>query len=130
MFKKFFFTLLLFGCVVVTVFAQREPLPTDPKAEEKPLIVDLPTATIKKKRIRENTPFQDKRGYFRATGQRTTFYSLDGTERYVCLENLNLERILKAMRDDPSRAAWKIDGKFTEFNEENYILIERAVVAP
>ena len=129
MFKKFLFVLFLLG-FSVAIFAQREPVSTDPKAEEKPLVVDTPTATVKKKKIRENTPFQDKRGYFRATGQRTTFYTLDGAERYVCLENLNLERILKAMRDDPSRAAWKIDGKFTEFNEENYILIERAVVAP
>ena len=112
------------------VFAQREPMATDQNVEERPLVVNAPAAGVEKKRIRENTPFQDKRGYFRATGQRTTFYTLDGNERYVCLENLNLDRILKAMRDDPSRSAWKIDGKFTEFNEENYILIERAVVAP
>ena len=129
MFKKIFFVLLLLG-FVVSVFAQREPVTTDPSAAERPLVVDAPAATVKKKKIRENTAFQGRHGYFRATGQRTTFYALDGNERYVCLENLNLERILKAMRDDPSRSAWKIDGKFTEFNEENYILIERAVVAP
>ena len=127
--KKILFALLLLG-FTVTVFAQREPASTDPKTTEKPLVVDTAAATVKKKKIRENTPFKDKRGYFRATGQRTTFYALDGSERYVCLENLNLERILKAMRDDPSRTAWKIDGEFTEFNEENYIIIRRAVVAP
>ena len=127
--RRFLFALLLFG-LAVTVFAQREPLSTDPRADERPLIVDTPSSVIKKKRIRENTPFQDKRGYFRATGQRTIFYTLDGSERYVCLENLSLERILQAMRDDPSRSAWKIGGVFTEFNDENYILIQRAVIAP
>ena len=129
MFKKFLFGLLLLGFAAM-VFAQREPMPVDLEANEKPLVVDAPAAVVKKKKIRENTPFKDKHGYFRATGQRTTFYTLDGNERYVCLENLNLERIQKAMRDDPSRTAWKIDGRFTEFNEENYILIDRAVTAP
>ncbi len=127
--KKILLALLILG-LAVTVFAQREPLSTDPKAEEKPVVADPATVAVKKKKIRENTPFQDKRGYFRATGQRTTFYTLDGAERYVCLENLNLERILKTIRENPSRSVWKIDGKFTEFNEENYMLIERAVVAP
>jgi hypothetical protein len=127
--KKILFALLLLG-FAVSVFAQREPASTDPKTEEKPLVVDASAPSVKKKKIRENTPFKDKRGYFRATGQRTTFYALDGSERYVCLENLNLERILRAMREDSARAAWKIDGKFTEFNEENYIIIDRAVVAP
>ena len=115
--------------LTVAVFAQREPVSTDPATAERPVVADAPQV-VEKKRIRENTPFEGKRGYFRATGQRTTFYTLDGNERYVCLENLNLERILKAMKDDPSRTAWKIDGAFTEFNGENYILIHRAVVAP
>ena len=128
MFRKFLFALLLFG-IAVSTFAQREPMSVDTKAEEHPLVVNAPAAAVKKK-VREHTPFKDKHGYFRAAGQRTTFSTLDGNERYICLENLSLERVLKVMRDDPSRTAWKIDGKFTEFNEENYILIERAVVAP
>ena len=126
--KKILLPLFLLGLGAV-VFAQREPMSTDPKVEERPLVTNASAAVVKKKKIRENTPFKDKYGYFRATGQRTTFYTLDGNERYVCLENLNLERILKAIRDDPARTAWKIDGEFTEFNEENYILIRRAVVA-
>ncbi|MDR2643923.1 MAG: hypothetical protein LBC74_14170, partial [Planctomycetaceae bacterium] len=33
-----------------------------------------------------------------------------------------------AIDEKPARTNWKIDGEFTEFRGENYILIRRAVI--
>ncbi|MDR0336317.1 MAG: hypothetical protein LBI18_04430 [Planctomycetaceae bacterium] len=96
--------------------------------DEKPINSNEPIQQTKK-RIREGTTFQNKRVFFRQTGSRTTMYTLDGNNRYVCLENLNLERILKSIAERPERGTWKIDGTFTEFNGENFVLISRAVVS-
>jgi hypothetical protein len=110
------------------VFAQREPVTNDPNSVEKPVIEDSEQKKMVKKRNREGTVFQGKKVFFRQTGNRTTLYTVDDKERFVCLENLNLERILKAIEEKPTRTTWKIDGEFTEFRGENYILIRRAVI--
>jgi hypothetical protein len=113
-------------------FAQREPVPSDPKKQEQPVIVpgSKEKNTVKNKQIREGTPFLGKRVYFRQTGQRTMMFTTDGKENYLVLENLSLERILDAMDKKPDRGVWLADGEFTEFQGANYVLIQRAVAAP
>lgn len=119
--------------------AQREPVPTQPGNMEKPIVDPNSVGgsadgkegkDVVKKRIREGTALIDKRVFFRQTGSRTTLYTLDENERYVCLENLNLQRILQAIEEKPERSVWRIDATFTEFRNENYVLITRAVIAP
>ncbi|MDR1963678.1 MAG: hypothetical protein LBQ50_07860 [Planctomycetaceae bacterium] len=128
----FLMIIFLFGFSVfwvnTVIFAQREPIPGDPNAVEKPVISEPEQKKVTKKRYREGTMFQGKKAFFRQTGNRTTLYMVDDDERFVCLENLNLERILTAIEEKPSRTTWKIDGDFTEFRGENYILIRRAVI--
>ncbi|MDR2643098.1 MAG: hypothetical protein LBC74_09920 [Planctomycetaceae bacterium] len=132
MIKKLFFVFVLFWFLSVGIFVmgQRPPVPTDPKMVEKTVETGETNKTITKKRIREGVTFQNKRVFFRQTGNRTTIYTIDGNDRYVCLENLNLERILKSIAERPEQGTWKIDGTFTEFNGENFVLISRAVVSP
>ena len=83
-----------------------------------------------KKRIREGTAFKNKRCLFRVSGNRVSLFSEDESERYICLENLNLERIMKVVQDNPAQQIWSVDGIFTEYREENFVLIQRAVLAP
>jgi hypothetical protein len=123
----FIISVFLFGNAAV--FAQREPMPNDPNMADKPVVTEEPEQKkVTKKRNREGTIFQGKKVFFRQTGNRTTLYTVDDNERFVCLENLTLERILKAIEEKPSRTTWKIDGEFTEFRNENYVLIRRAVI--
>jgi hypothetical protein len=114
----------------VAVLAQRSPAPPAPGLAEKPVVADNTNKPSEKKRTREGTTFQGKRVFFRQTGNRTTLYTIDSNERFVCLENLNLERILKSIEENPDQGTWKIDGVFTEFRGENYVLIQRSVISP
>lgn len=123
-------TAALFLLITAVVSAQREPMPNDPSRQSKPVVAPDKESDGRPKRIREGTAFRNRRVFFRQTGRRTTLYDVDGKERYLCLENLNLERILKAIEEQPARGIWTIDGVFTEFQGENYVLIQRAVVTP
>ncbi|MDR1479214.1 MAG: hypothetical protein LBJ00_09755 [Planctomycetaceae bacterium] len=131
MFRKLFFVVVLFCFFSFSVFVmgQRPPAPPSPDMEEKPVTTGEANKPTTKKRIREGATFKNRRVFFRKTGNRTTAYSVDGNNRYVCLENLNLERILKSISERPDRGTWEIDGVFTEFNGENFILINRGVVS-
>jgi hypothetical protein len=123
--------LLILVCFTFSVLAQRETVPSDPKDQEKPIAEpsagNTPKKDDKKKRQREGTVFTDKKVTFRPTGSRTTMFAVEGDERFVVLENLNLERVLKAIEEKPSRSVWKVDGVYTEFHGENYVLLQRAV---
>ncbi|MDR1483868.1 MAG: hypothetical protein LBT09_03495 [Planctomycetaceae bacterium] len=132
MIRRLFFIFVLFCSLFAGIFVmgQRPPAPPNPDLEEKPVNTGETNKPTTKKRIREGVTFQNKRVFFRKTGNRTTVYTVEGNDRYVCLENLNLERILKAIAERPEQGTWKIDGVFTEFNSENFVLISRAVVSP
>lgn len=82
-----------------------------------------------KKRIREGTVFKAKRAIFRVSGTRVSLFSEDETERFTCIENLNLERIVKFMQDNPTQQVWSVDGFYTEYMGENYVFLQRAVLA-
>ncbi len=109
--------------------AQRVPVPSDPTQTDTPLEASK-NVGMEKKKNREGTTFRNQRVTFRALGTRTTIQFQDSDESYLCLENLNLERILKAIEDKPERAVWTVNGVFTEFRGENYVLINKAVVTP
>ena len=78
--------------------------------------------------LREGTRIVDQPGHFRLTGDRIVFFSTQHNARYVVLENLNLERIAKAMADQPSRRKWKVTGTLTEYHGDNYLLVEKVVL--
>lgn len=79
-------------------------------------------------RLREGTTLVDVPGYFRMLGDRATFYTADGKERFGGLENLNLERISVAMDETPDQLEWIVSGVITEYKGSNHLLVTRAVL--
>jgi len=127
------FVPLLVGLVVLAgfaVWAQRPDPPPQPNQGFRPIATPQTGQTQKKKLIREKTAFKEMLVFFRQTGDRTALYTVADSQRFVCLENLELERILTTMQEKPERQFWKIDGEYTEFRGENYVFIRRSVSAP
>ena len=118
---------LLFAGLVV--FAQRAEVPLSPDRESKPIAIPPAKQTLRANRFREGTTFKDKHVFFRQTNDRTVLYTTLDNQKFTCLENLHLERILTTIQEKPERQFWKIDGEYTEFRGENFVLIRRAVVA-
>ncbi len=80
-------------------------------------------------RIREGTELVNQPGYFRVVDDRVTFAVADGSKRFVTLENLNLERVVHAISANPGQLEWSVSGVVTEYQQSNYLLVRRAVLA-
>jgi len=78
-------------------------------------------------RMREGAEFTGY-GFFRATGDRVTFYDDAGNVRFRGLENLTLERIGRAIEETPTQVRWKVKGVITEFRGANFLLVTHAVM--
>ncbi len=78
---------------------------------------------------REGTKIGGITGELREAGRRWIFVSSSGQSLQV-LENLALQRVVQAIRDDPTDRFWTIDGQLTEFLNENYLVIQRMVRTP
>lgn len=81
---------------------------------------------------REGTKIKDEPGRFALVGNRINFVTSPGLQ-YVCLENLNLERVARIMGSTPDSVEWVISGAVTEYQGSNYLLIDRStrkLVAP
>ena len=70
----------------------------------------------------------EQTGAFKTAGDRIVFSSLDGKITMVCLENLNLERIARAITDSADTLEWRVSGTLTEYSGSNYLLVERAIL--
>jgi len=82
----------------------------------------------KQQRIREGTALVNQAGVFQTAGDRVTFLTSDGQRRFVVLENLQLERISRAVGDNLTPPQWTVSGAVTEFCGANYLLVERALL--
>lgn len=82
-----------------------------------------------KNRLREGTELHDAHGYFRFVEDRVVFFQSDGDARYTGLENLNLERIVSEITNNPTQLEWTIMGTITEYHGANYLLVRRAVLS-
>ncbi|MEX0586421.1 MAG: hypothetical protein WD176_07245 [Pirellulales bacterium] len=78
-------------------------------------------------RIREGIELADRVGQFKLRGDRATFIPAEGGLSLVGLENLNLERVVRAISDNPNQD-WRVSGVVTEFRGGNYLLITRAIM--
>ncbi|HBT76838.1 MAG TPA: hypothetical protein DEB39_07900 [Planctomycetaceae bacterium] len=117
--------LLLFSMAT----AQREPV--NPGADTPTTLPVVSEKTeVKRKKIREGATVQGQIAVFRQIGNRVSVFISPGNERYTCLENLCLERVLRVLRENTDQVFWKIDGQFTEFQGENFFLLRRAVLSP
>jgi len=78
--------------------------------------------------IREGTVMRSQNVMFRSSGNRTLMIMINGQERILCLENLNLERITTVIQNNPTLTDWEVDFIVTEYRGSNYALIQRAVL--
>jgi hypothetical protein len=78
---------------------------------------------------REGTSLSEVRGRFRASKERTLFTDETTERTYKCLENLMVQRVESSVSDDDRKLPWIVTGKITEYQGENYLLVERAVRA-
>ena len=80
-----------------------------------------------KQRLREGTKITEWTGDFIVRGDRATFRSADGKHTLRGIENLNLERIVRMLRENPEQKDWVVSGIITEYRGANYLLITSAV---
>ena len=71
---------------------------------------------------REGTPLRDEPGRFALSGNRVAFTASDGTT-YVGLENLNLQRVAKAVAASSEAIEWFVTGTLTEYQGSNYLIV-------
>lgn len=77
--------------------------------------------------LREDTPLTQLRGRFRVSGDRILFTEEGAAKSMKCLENLWLQRIMDSQKNEDRKVIWLINSaRVTEFNGENYLLIESA----
>ena len=79
-------------------------------------------------RLRERTTISERLGSFQIKENRVTFATTDGKYRFGALENLNLERVVRTIRDNPEKLVWSMSGTITEYHGSNYVLISRVVL--
>ena len=122
----------LFCFFVVLSNVSWAPAKNTPASAEKPDSAEKPSPPVKTVTSqfieREGTRIVDRGGYFRMDGNRVVFVSSERKDHYVALENLNLERIVQALDDQPRRRLWKVTGTLTEYQGENYLLVEKALL--
>jgi hypothetical protein len=78
--------------------------------------------------VREGIVIQSQHVLFRMVGNRVMMSSLQDSSHFLCLENLNLERIINTMQKTPTMTDWQVDYLVTEYRGENYALIQRAIL--
>lgn len=74
---------------------------------------------------REGTRVTGLVGSFREVGRRWTFLADENQVAYRLLENQSLERVCRAIGEDPQDTRWKISGELTEFMDENFLLLRQ-----
>lgn len=78
-------------------------------------------------RRREGSLLKAQIGRFEITGDRVTFYPSDNEEeQFRVLENLALERVVRALTETHTRRKWNVSGLITEFQGTNFLLVHRA----
>jgi hypothetical protein len=102
-----------------------------PPESDRPLAQARTSGPAKERiRVREGLELNDRIGIFELSGDRARFIASDDGLALIGLENLSLERVIHAIRDNPQPGqTWKVSGVVTEFEGRNYLLITRAILA-
>ena len=82
--------------------------------------------------LRESTVVNELKGRFRKIGDRYLFEeeaSINNTAKrpLKCLENICLQRVVAAMQNEDRKHVWLVTARVTEFNDENFLLLDKAV---
>jgi hypothetical protein len=87
-------------------------------------------STSQLKLLREGTRIELRTALCRSLGDRLVIDLGHGERPMTALENLTSQRVLKAVLDDASDSQWTISGLVTEFQDRNFILLDRVVRSP
>lgn len=79
-------------------------------------------------RQREGTKMVERRGRFEVNGDRVVFLAQEPDAHFVVLENLALERVVRAIEESGPQMQWSISGTLTEYRSTNFLLISRATI--
>ena len=126
---------VLFCFFVVLSNVGRAPANNLPDSVKKPASTEKPVSRASRPKSaalhlmqREGTQIVDCGGHFHMAGDRVAFFPAERKNRYLTLENLNVERIVQALADQPRQRRWKVTGTLTEYQGENYLLVEKALL--
>jgi hypothetical protein len=95
-----------------------------------PLPQTIDKATGEVTLLREGTRLVEEPAICRSSGDRLLITLGEQSAPLVALENLAAQRILKAVLDDVGDDRWIVGGQITEFQERNYLLLDRVVRQP
>lgn len=112
---------VLLGVGMAAIGSPQAPAPGTPSPPS------VRTGETPQPRAREGTDLVDQPGSFQIVGERVVFVTEKNSQRFVALENLNLERIARTLASHPYPLQWRVSGKITEFRGNNFILVERAI---
>lgn len=79
-------------------------------------------------RQREGTKMVERRGRFEVNGDRVVFLAQEPDAHFVVLENLALERVVRAIEESGPQMMWSISGTLTEYRSTNFLMISRATI--
>jgi hypothetical protein len=79
-------------------------------------------------RLPEGAILTDQPGTFQLVGKRMVFGFEGDARQLAALENLALERIVRIVRQTATPQSWLVSGTVTEYQGNNYLLIDRAVI--
>lgn len=118
------FWVILAACIMAVFANLGGDNPMSAGASERPSLSQM---SKEESVLREGTPLMEVKGRFKKLGERFQFIE-DGTNKsFKCLENLCLQRIATNQHDDDRKVIWVVSAKVTEFNGENYLVLEKAV---
>lgn len=80
--------------------------------------------------LREGSRIDNQHALCRDAGDRLVVELTEDNRVLPALENLAAQRILKSVQDDSGDERWIVNGLVTEFQEANYILLDRVVREP
>lgn len=113
---------------IVAVFLAVSLLPGFSNELAAPSVRPPSTPAAPSFRLREGTQFIDKAGRFKLLGDQVIFEPSDGSARFGGLENLQLERIVRVLNENPQPPEWLVSGNITEYTGANYLLVTRATL--
>ena len=134
--QRYFLLAILAAMVLIVAFLQRNSLAIESSRKSQGVTAYLAvnsssqkkSAQDEQRRLREGTHLDNQSGYFRLDGEGARFVSNSGFE-FGGLPNLNLERVVRVLKnaEDSESIRWIVSGVVTEFSDQNFLLIGRAV---